>query len=108
VNSVMALYQEWLNLSDKEFVQLFESDEYAKIMADTASLQMRLRKDIELQMEKSLSSFPVATRSEVEELHKTIYDLKKQVRQLEKMMEMETEEETEATPAAKKTAARKK
>lgn len=112
VNSVMALYQEWLNISDKEFVALFESDEYAKVMADTASLQMRLRKDIEQLLEKQLVNIPVATRSEIEELYKTIYDLKKQVRQLEKMMEMETEEETtkesEMTPAAKKTAAKKK
>ena len=109
VNSIMALYQEWLNLSDKEFVKLFESDEYAKVMADTASLQMRLRRDIEQQMEKSLVNIPVATRSEMEELYKTIYDLKKQVRQLERMMEVDgntEDEETEEAP--KKSAARKK
>lgn len=109
INSIMSLYQEWLNISDKEFVHLFESDDYAKIMADTASLQMRLRKDVELQMEKSLHNFPVATRSEVEELHKTIYDLKKQVRQLEKMMEIEdnTEESEEEAPARKATPRKK-
>lgn len=110
ISSMMALYQEYLNMSDKEFVTLFESDEYSKIMADTASLQMKLRKDIEMQMEQSLSGIPVATRSELDELYKTIYDLKKQVRQLEKMMEMESDEETteEVAPVAKKATARKK
>jgi polyhydroxyalkanoate synthase subunit PhaE len=112
VNSIMALYQEWLNISDKEFVQLFESDEYSKVMADTASLQMRLRKDIEMQLEKSLVNIPVATRSEIDELHKTIYDLKKQVRQLERMMEVDGSEDAESgdeeVPAAKKAATRKK
>lgn len=102
VSSMMALYQEWLNISDAEFVKLFESDEYAEIMAETASLQMNLRKEINLKLEKSLANVPVATRSEMEEMHKAIYDLKKQVRQLEKMLEMETE--VEETPAPKATA----
>lgn len=93
VSSVMALYQEWLNTSDAEFVSLFESDEYSKIMAETASLQMKLRKEIDLKLENQMSKLPIATRSDMEEMHKAIYDLKKQVRQLEKMLEMETANE---------------
>lgn len=111
VKSIMALYQEWLNISDAEFVKLFESDEYSKIMAETASLQMKLRKEIDQKLEKSLANVPVATRSELEEMQKAVYDLKKQVRQLEKMLEMETEEaEVVVTPkkaAAKKSTAKK-
>jgi hypothetical protein len=101
VKSVVALYQEWLGLSDKTFVSLFESDEYSQLMAEVSALQMKLRKDMEAQVEKSLVNIPVATRSEMDELYKTIYDLKKQVRQLEKMMEME-EEVPAPAPAAKK------
>ncbi|MBL7712730.1 MAG: hypothetical protein JNL13_09710 [Chitinophagaceae bacterium] len=104
VGSIMALYQEWLNISDSEFVTLFESDEYSQVMADVASLKMKIGKEMDTLIEKSLSNVPVATRSEVEELHKAIYDLKKQVRQLEKMMEMEEETEEVAAP---KPAARK-
>jgi polyhydroxyalkanoate synthesis regulator phasin len=85
VNSMMALYQEWMNLSDKTFVSLFESDEYSQIMAEVSSMQMRLKKDMEAQAEKFLVGVPVATRSEMDELYKTIYDLKKQVRELEKL-----------------------
>lgn len=113
VGNVMALYQEWLNMSDAEFVSLFESNEYAELMAEVASLKMKLSKESDLLMEKSLAKLPVATRSEMEEMHKAIYDLKKQVRQLEKMLEMETVEtvETEevATPkaTAKKSTAKK-
>jgi len=84
ISSIMALYQEWLNISDKTYVSLFESDEYGKLMAEVSALQMKLRKDIELQLEKYMVGIPVATRSEMDELYKTIYDLKKQVRELEK------------------------
>ncbi len=86
INSIMALYQEWLNLSDKVYVSLFESDEYSKLMAEVSAMQLRLRKDIENQVEKSLVGIPVATRSEMDELYKTIYELKKQVRELERSM----------------------
>ncbi len=104
INSMMALYQEWLNISDKTFVSLFETEEYSKLMAEVSAMQLTIRKDVEKQMEKSMTGIPVATRSEMDEVYKTIYDLKKQVRQLEKMLEIETEvsAETEEKPAAKK------
>jgi polyhydroxyalkanoate synthesis regulator phasin len=92
VKSMMTLYQEWMNISDKAYVSLFESDEYSQLMAEVSALQMRLRRDMEQQMEGMLSGVPVATRSEMDELYRTIYDLKKQVRQLEKMMELGAEE----------------
>jgi polyhydroxyalkanoate synthesis regulator phasin len=94
INSMMAMYQEWMNISDKIFVALFESDEYSQLMAEVSAMQLRLRKDIEAQLEKLMVGIPVATRSEMDEMYKTIYELKKQVRQLEKMLEIENEEET--------------
>jgi len=107
VKSMMALYQEWMSISDKTFVTLFESEAYSQLMAEVSAMQLKLKKDIELQTEKMLVNVPVATRSEMDELYKTIYDLKKEVRQLEKMMELDTEEETEA-PAAEAKAPRAK
>ena len=108
INSIMALYQEWMNLSDKTFVSLFEGDEYSQLMAEVSSMQIKLKKDIELQMEKMFVGIPVATRSEMDEMYKTIYDLKKQVRQMEKMMEFETEEpKEEVKPAARRSTAKK-
>jgi len=57
---------------------------------------------MDTKLEKMFSNIPVATRSDMEEVYKMVYDLKKQVRQLEKMLDMETEEEI--APAAKTTA----
>ena len=112
VKSMLGLYQEWLNISDKVFVNLFESDEYSKLMAEVGSIQMRLRRDINLQMEKSFENLPLAKSSEIEELTKTIYDLKKQVRELQAKMNIETPavaetEEVVAEKAAKAKATKK-
>jgi hypothetical protein len=98
INSIMALFQEWMNLSDKTFVSLFESDEYSKLMAEVSAMQLKLKKDIENQMEQFMVGVPVATRSEMDELYKTIYDLKKQIRQMEKMMDLGNEEMVEEQP----------
>ena len=107
VSSMLGLYQEWLNISDKVYVSLFESTEYSKLMGEVSSMQNKLRKDIDLQMEKLMKDIPVATRSEMDEMYKTIYDLKKKVRQMGTMLDMESEEEEEETPApAKKTASK--
>lgn len=91
VNSIMSLYQEWLNLGDKVYVSLFESDEYSALMAEVSAMQLKLRKDIEGQTEKLMVGIPVATRSEMDELYKTIYELKKQVRELQRSMEATNE-----------------
>lgn len=99
------LYQEWLNISDKVYVELFESEEYSKLMAEVSSLQLKIKKSVDSQIEESLSQFPIATKSELDELYKIIYDLKKEVRQLEKMLELdnETDKNSSSTATAKKT-----
>lgn len=108
INSVMALFQEWMNLSDKTFVTLFESDEYSKLMAEVSAMQLKLKKDIENQMEQYMVGIPVATRSEMDELYKTIYDLKKQIRQMEKMMDLNGEEIVEEQPKTTRKTSTKK
>lgn len=57
INSMIKLYQEWLNTSDKMFVDLFETDEYSKLMAEVSSLQLRIKKAIEKQTEKCLKMY---------------------------------------------------
>jgi len=102
VSSMMTVYQEWLNIGDKTFVELFESEEYSKQMAEVNAMQLTLRKDVEKQLEKYMVGIPVATRSEMDELYKTIYDLKKQVRELAKTNEATEESEKKTAPKAKK------
>lgn len=109
VTSMMTVYQEWLNIGDKTFVELFESEAYSKQMAEVNAMQLTLRKDVEKQLEKSMSSLPIATRSEMDEMYKTIYDLKKQVRELEKVNEAYNEAyEAEAAAEKKATASKAK
>ena len=103
ITSMLGLYQEWLNLSDKVYVSLFESTEYSELMGEVAAMKNKISKDIELQTEKMFKDIPVATKSELDEVYKTIYDLKKKVRQLEKMLELDGEVKPEVTAEEKTT-----
>lgn len=103
----MALYTEWLSINDKVFVELFESKEYSTLQSELSATGMKLKKEIDLQTEKMMANLPIITRSEMDELYKTIYELKKRVREMEKEAVTSTPEvkttatKTEATPASK-------
>ena len=108
MKSMLALYQEWLNISDKVYVSLFEGTEYTKLMSEVTAMQNNLRKDVNLQMEKLMKDIPVATRSEMDEVYHIIYELKKKVRQMEKMLDLEADEEIEEKVVAHKAAPAKR
>lgn len=76
-------YNEWVKLNENLFTELFASDEFSKIKGEVTNLGMDVKKHFEKQFENVFNIYPVVFRSEVEELHKTIYDLKKQVKALE-------------------------
>jgi BMFP domain-containing protein YqiC len=93
------IYAEWLNISDKHFVALFSTEEYSKMQSELNSFGMKLKMNINGQMEKAMTNVPVVTRSEMDEAYKTIYEMKKRITMLEKQLDTDTE--VEAKPAKK-------
>lgn len=84
MSSFLNIYQEWLNVNDAHFVKLFDSEEYSKMQADLNKFGMLLKRNIDLQMEKSMAHLPLINRTEMDDLYKTIHDLKKKISSLEK------------------------
>jgi polyhydroxyalkanoate synthase subunit PhaE len=113
IESVIKMYQEYLNKGDAHFTSLFESDDYSKLMTEVSSLDMHIKMEMDAQMEKMIfSKMPVALRSEMDEVYKNIYDLKKIVRMMEKMMGLNnyaeaTEVKAKPAPTAKAETAKK-
>ncbi|MCF8425365.1 MAG: hypothetical protein K9I36_01435 [Bacteroidia bacterium] len=97
------LYQDFLANYDKEFIALYETDEYSKLMGEVSAMQLTLKKNIEKQLEKSMSNLPLINRSEMDELYQTIHDLKKRINMLEKQLDTDVivEEPAKAAPAKK-------
>lgn len=76
------MYSEWIKINEQLFTDLFASDEFSKVKAEALSLGLEVKQHFEKQFERSFVNTPVVLKSEIEELHKTIYDLKKQVKDL--------------------------
>ncbi|MBP8725223.1 MAG: hypothetical protein KBF37_02315 [Saprospiraceae bacterium] len=85
VDSMVKLFQEWMVLGDEHFTQMFQGDSYSKLMTEVSSLQLSIKKELDIQMEKMFfANLPVATRTEMDEVYKSLYELKKMVRNLER------------------------
>ena len=110
IESIVKLYQEWMMTGDEVFTKLFSSDEYSKLMTEVSSLQMKIKSEIDRQMEKMmLVNIPVATRTEMDEVYKNLYDLKKMYKNLERAftaMSEATGTTKSSTPAPKAPAAK--
>ncbi|MEP7194981.1 MAG: poly(R)-hydroxyalkanoic acid synthase subunit PhaE [Saprospiraceae bacterium] len=78
IDSVVVLYQDWLKLGDETFTELFNTDAYTALMTEVSSLQMKIKNEVDNKMEKTFfSNLPLATRSDLDEVYKCIYDMKK-------------------------------
>ena len=107
MSSFIDLYSAWLNTNDKHFVKLYETEEYSKMMSEVSAMQLTLKKKIESAMEKSMEHLPLVNRTEMDELYKTIYELKKRINMLESQLDVETTTEATEATSAPKTAAKK-
>lgn len=101
-------YNEWLKTNEELFTDLFASEEFSKLKGELLGISMDVKKQFEKQYENIFGVYPVVFKSEVEELHKNIYDLKKQVRELEEKLtasafgHMDEDKNTKTSAAKKK------
>ncbi len=75
----------WTDINEEEYFELFKSEEFSKLQGQLLDTALETRRHFQKIMEMFLEDFPVPVRSEMDDVYKTIYDLKKKVRALEKM-----------------------
>lgn len=104
------VFAAWVEISENVFSELFDTKEYAALQNTLAQTSSLLHKDFEQLFEVMLKDFPVVTRSQVDELAKTVFELKRKVRDLEKHGAEDSDGEepkASAKSAPKKATARK-
>lgn len=95
VPSAQEMYSEWVKVNEQLFTELFGSEEFSKVKGEALNLSNEVKKQFEKQFESTFSNMPVVFKSEVEDLHKTVYELKKQVKELESKLAMQPAEASE-------------
>ncbi|RNI27554.1 hypothetical protein EFA69_15630 [Rufibacter immobilis] len=91
-------YNEWSTINEREYVALFNTDEYAALQAELIKLNSDLNKMYERQMEAFLQPYPVVFRSQLEEVYKVNHELRSRINTLERMV-TELQNTAKATPA---------
>lgn len=80
-------YRMWIKTLEGHFMLLFQTREYTETMAKTISSLSGFSEAKNAVLEDMLKGFPVARKSEMEELAREVYELKKHIRRLEKNAE---------------------
>jgi class III poly(R)-hydroxyalkanoic acid synthase PhaE subunit len=88
VKSFDEFFDLWIDLNEKTYLELFQTEEFSQLQGEFMESTLMVRRHFFKLMELYLYDFPIALRSEMDDLYKTIYDLKKKLKSLEKQMKI--------------------
>ncbi len=74
----------WVDVNEKTYLELFRTEEFSGMQAQLLDAALDVRKHMNELMELYLEDFPVALRSEVDDLAKTVHDLRRRIYDMEK------------------------
>jgi class III poly(R)-hydroxyalkanoic acid synthase PhaE subunit len=77
-------YNMWLKKLEKHYMSMFHSTEYVSVMAKTLESMAQFKSARDLVLEDVVSSMPVPTKTEIDEMYKELAELKRKVKRLEK------------------------
>ncbi len=78
-------FELWTSVQEKEYLALFRTRDFARLQGAVLDAALDVRRHFYKLMELFLSDYPVALRSEMDDIYKTIYTMKKSLRELKKM-----------------------
>ena len=97
----------WLSIADEEMVKTLRSDEFLaaqrQLFSTGTAYKLKYREFAEMWCE----NHTIPTRSEVDDLHKVIYELRREVRALKRKVDKQETAAPSAKPVAKKAAPKK-
>jgi polyhydroxyalkanoate synthesis regulator phasin len=102
------LYNEWVKTNEKMYSELFATDEFSKVKAEALNLSMDVKKHFEKQFENVFEQYPVVFKSEMDEIYKTMHDLKKTIKDLQTKLAMQNAASVELFEEDKAAKAKKK
>lgn len=77
-------YRMWIKILEGHFMTLFQTTEYNQILGKTVSSLAEFSTAKDAVLEDMLGALPVASRTELDDLAREVYELKKRIRRLEK------------------------
>ncbi len=79
-------FKVWAEANEQAYSELFNTEKFSELQSQLQKSGLEMKKDFEKLMELSLKEYPVVLRSEMDELYKTMHDLRRRLYDLEKEM----------------------
>lgn len=105
LKSYNEFFKMWVELNEKAYGELFKTEEFSKLQAELMNTGLEIRTELQRMLETFLADYPVVPRSEMDELYKTVHELKAKVRGLEKGEKVSTTEVADEKAGKKAVAA---
>jgi poly[(R)-3-hydroxyalkanoate] polymerase subunit PhaE len=78
-----AYYRMWVKVLEGHFMTLFQTPEYVKTLGETIGVLTEFSEAKNAVLEDLLQCFPIASRTELDDLAQEVYELKKRIRRIE-------------------------
>ncbi|WP_347262101.1 class III poly(R)-hydroxyalkanoic acid synthase subunit PhaE [Rudaea sp.] len=80
IESLKALYDLWVDAMEDAYAEIALSEEFSRVYGALANAQMRVRKQIQTEVERVSRELGMPTRSELDSLGKRVHDLRRELR----------------------------
>ena len=89
-------YNVWYSVTERAYEALLSTDAFAKAFGDFADKYGQFMMAQNKVLERMLSNLPIPTNTDMKSLYKTVYDLRKDVRDLKKALAASEEKKGDA------------
>ncbi|MFZ7128042.1 MAG: poly(R)-hydroxyalkanoic acid synthase subunit PhaE [Desulfobacterales bacterium] len=79
-----ALYSEWIKVLEGHYMTLYQSPAYHQVLSNTLDALSGFSEAKNKVLEDFMSGLPIPSQSDIDDMSREIYELKKRIRQLEK------------------------
>ena len=80
IDSVRALYDLWVDSAEEAYAEIALSDEFRTVYGDVVNSQMRVRSQMQQEVERIGVDLGMPTRTELNSVHKRMHDLRREFR----------------------------
>lgn len=103
LTTARALFDVWVDAAEQSYAEIALSEEFRRVYGEMVNAQMRLRQQVQREIEQTCSVFGLPTRTELDAAHRKIAELERMLRR-----QAAGSKPVGDAPAARKPAARKK
>ena len=81
IDTVRALYDLWVDAAEEGYAEIALSDEFRKVYGEVVNAQMRVRSQLQQEVERIGGDLGMPTRSELNSMGKRLHDLRRELRE---------------------------